>query len=370
MEPLFDTFAKLVAEGAGTRRQALRWLGGLVGGAMLGSLGVRTRAWAQDLSCREFCALVYPPGFGRLYCRFICRQCTRTSRHACLLPLPGADPPYYVGCCCKAADGSDIPCTGQGKECCRNSEGVEVCGRPCGDICCDPPDATCCPDQAHCCSPGRECCLDGCCPPGRECCGDVCCAWGLTCCEGLECCGACCRGADDFITCCEPHQICEDGQCVDVCLEGQVHCGDDCCTYDKCCLGLQCCEGECCVHADGTATCCPPSQVCQNGACVDCPPDQVICDGVCCGPDEYCRIHPTVVECTPCTPGWEPCVFMCCPPGVTKCCKGLGCCGLDDICCEGRMCCPPDNICCFNDEGWAWCCPEGSTCGSVRFSCL
>jgi hypothetical protein len=260
MEPWFDTVAKMFAEGVGTRRQALRWVGGIIGGAMLGSLSLPTRGWGQvSRHCRRFCRENYP-GRGprarrnREHCKAICTRCERLGVEECLTPAPDPTKPPVTRCLC-------------GGECC--AVGQICCGRLAldGPICC--PEGTCCPSftddgdlVVECCPEGQECqdgeCVDCsssrslrtangdtvCCPPDQVPCGDVCCA---------------------------PNEECQNGVCVAVCPPGRSVCPpfDRCCSPEHFCCGGFCCPRDatfCCIVGDDVF-CCPHGLSCCSDGC-------------------------------------------------------------------------------------------------------
>ena len=282
MEPWFDTVAKMFAEGVGTRRQALRWVGGIIGGAMLGSLSLPTQGWGQvSRHCQRFCRENYP-GRGprarrnREHCKAVCTRCEQLGSEECLTPAPDPTKPPVTRCLC-------------GDTCCSN--GQTCCGRAAvgneSAICC--PKGACCVSNpeanivnVNCCLPGEKCTLiDGCCPPDRVC-GEI---------------------------CCPEDQVCENDQCV-VCPSSR---------------SLRTANGDtiCCPpeHVPCGEECCAPNEECQNEVCVAvCPPGRSVCPPFdrCCSPEHFC------------------CGGFCCPRDATYCCivgdlvfccpNGLSCC--------------------------------------------
>src|SRR5689334_3904137 len=132
MKSLFDDVSRIIASPA-PRRQALRMIGGTLGGAFLASLGLEKASviWASTAGVAAQC-----PTARQVFCGNIC---------------------------CKP-----------GQVCCSGSN---------GDFCCS---GTCCGStgQQFCCSSGQHCCqLSGgpaCC--SGACCEDKCCGVNEVCC--------------------------------------------------------------------------------------------------------------------------------------------------------------------------------------------
>jgi hypothetical protein len=128
MSSLIDDISRIIASPV-SRRRAFKMVGGAVGGAVLGSLGMRRAAFAQGRpEGPPFC----PPGETR---------CDRT-------------------CCHRDQKCCTDHCCGTEQICCS------------GHACC-PPESSCC--GGHCCgSPRTKCCGDKCCPEGNFCCDEKC----------------------------------------------------------------------------------------------------------------------------------------------------------------------------------------------------
>jgi len=124
MGALMDDISRIIASSV-SRRDAFKLVGGAVGGAVLGSLGLRNTVFAQDPPRGPHC------GPDETLCG---RQCCHGDQQCCT------------------------------DRCCRKDD--TCCGR------------TCCPRDTSCCA-GR------CCHGRREkCCGDRCCGEGRFCCDG------------------------------------------------------------------------------------------------------------------------------------------------------------------------------------------
>jgi hypothetical protein len=180
MESRFDQITKLLAESI-PRREALRRLGGLFGGAILASLGWGNRAKAGE-QCEDFCKQFHLHGEEHNDCLKECRRCLNAGNFPCGL-----------GECCESA-----------KDCCVNvcCFGSQTC---CGGLCCPGfPLATCCGGK-KCCSP-EQCCSGECCAAGEACINGACTAVAgcIPPCEGAlpTCCnGICTNTSFDNLNC-------------------------------------------------------------------------------------------------------------------------------------------------------------------------
>jgi hypothetical protein len=151
-----DEMAKALA-GELPRREALKRLGGLVVGGLAASLGLPSRAWADDsvADCFDACCRGNP---GVHKCHEACKQGAQTSCGGVCCPSSLC----ISGTCCPAA---------------------LVCGTGSSAVCCAPPSlciaGKCCPatevcpdgPSPVCCSPPSVCVSNGCCPPGTPVCG-------------------------------------------------------------------------------------------------------------------------------------------------------------------------------------------------------
>jgi hypothetical protein len=285
MESRFDEITKVLAQGI-PRREALWRLGGLFGGAVLGSLGWGNKAKAESTAseCAHFCNENFEGGHERAECKRICKGCGG-PKHTCLGPQ-GTAP-----ICCKP----DLKC---------------CCGT-CGDV-----EGFCCDDK--CCPAGSLCCATAagglvCVPSDERNCGEC----GNRCINGPVV-GKCCHNQ----CCYPPHQCCPTavaGAVVPVCTDlssDPANCGD--CGH-RCLTSTgqkgDCCNSECCF---------PPRKCCRIPGAVP------VCTNLASDPN----------NCGDC--GHK------CPTDATGqvgvCCRGQ-CCPPGSICCNGK-CCPPGSACC------------------------
>ncbi len=164
-----------------------------------------------------------------------------------------------------------------------------------------------------------------------------------------------CNGAVDDGDLCAVGEVCDNGNCVPNCGNGEFQCaaGTACdeakgICVEPACVGVDCPDGKCvageCVEpCDGAV--CPPGQTCVAGNCLD-PCDIITCDAsqVCSGGAciDKCDCTGCAVgnECQPdglCIP--SACVGMTCPPGSV--CQADGTCKdiCDDVTCpSGQEC--------------------------------
>jgi hypothetical protein len=219
MESRFDAAAKAFA-GGGSRREALRRLGGAAAGAALAALGL---GCATEPSAPE-------PGGER--------------------PLLDAD-----GKCKKIEKRCACP------------EGTFACG---AETCCDESalcnfQGTCvCGDPAHFLCGGTACCLAA----THTCCGSVCCntfVFGTERCVDGVCVPRCTGGQIECGTaCCRPDQVCNNGVCG--CPGGAPECNGICCGALQTCVSGMCTCPNLMIPC-GTS-CCPTGTICSSGACV------------------------------------------------------------------------------------------------------
>ena len=163
----------------------------------------------------------------------------------------------------------------------------------------------------------------------------------------------------DAAACANPAQICDRGRCVDECDDARNPCTPGfVCDLGVCkqpgCVGVVCGPGKLCVSgacqdgctAYGMAVSCPHGQTCRAGRCVD------PCEGVTCDSGQVC-------EDGACKP---PCSCRACPTGKAcgpaDRCVDHGCentaCG-DGMSCVAGMCRPP----CYSTL-----CPERDYCSA------
>lgn len=285
---------------------------------------------------------------------------------------------------CHAAGGACCPLK------CEREGYAECCAA--GGICCG---AVCCEQGTTCFDPSHDLC---CAPNAGPACGDHCCDQGFKCASVSR--GFCCaQDAGEFCTivwdeehwnyrCCPPGQVCADGSIGLCCDEGHGPiCGDSCCQRHEVCQNGVCCDprmlcgrGDQAVCCDGECRdgfcCSKPSRMCGDACC---PPFNPCCDiggrRVCCGAYEECmedRCCPTELVCgkTCCDRG-----FRCDDPERSKCVRCEGdtvacltgdyqtgerfsiCCPPAFDCCNGK-CCEPGTMCCQPGGGEPGCYPS------------
>lgn len=227
----FDTLARSLASG-GSRRQVLKGLFGLAGGALAG-------------------ATLHPAGAAR-------RPVPTPKPVRC----PGQQ--YWDGVACVCPDETSA-C---GPACC--SAGATCCDNACCDGACYG-EELCCPSSRTVCAVSGECC-----PEGWSCCPDFGCTSPEQCCSAMDCEAGSCQVAE-----CAGDRTCE--------YAFDCGSGSNCCPADACyrrdCLG----DGSCsdplfdCRGEEGIA-CCGEGAVCgADGTC--CTPS---CEGVACGGNNGC----------------------------------------------------------------------------------
>jgi hypothetical protein len=261
------------------------------------------------------------------------------------------------GCCqslyelCR--DGACVSCNGGyacGDRCCnppqlcggiQNGVGTCACDQSafpgsfsvtCGSVCCDGSAYICQNGACMGCPVGQSPCVDHCCPENTSCTltgdpdegsfGGVC-----TCDAGFSACGS---------TCCNSHELCQNGACM-ACPNGGFVCGDRCCGTNQVCAGVQNGMGTCaCDESDPErptfacgSVCCFGSQMCQNGACAFCPAGQSACLDRCCPEHSFCDVfvisnpnNPGPGSCI-CDTGYFACGSVCCAQGTDACINGM-----------------------------------------------
>ena len=223
MEPSkFDELTKALAT-ATSRRQALRRIGGILGGTALAGL-FPGLVFASNSTCAKFCNAVF-----------------------------GADTPAANQCISDAAHGKGL---------------CNTCGSatPPSSICCTRNASNYCTSYsgAACCSSSATC-LNGSCCANANVCGSTCLA--------APCAASQCQKCDPTT-----------GTCVSTCTSTQTCIGGNCCDNahvcgSTCCDACSTCQGGTCVSS------CASGQSCCNGTCSDCPCGYVkLCNGTCAKP--------------------------------------------------------------------------------------
>jgi hypothetical protein len=318
----FDRLTKTLA-GQGSRREALRRLGGVGLGALLGA-----GAPARDAAA---CA------------------------------------PDETACRVKRNGKKRTVCVPAG-QCC---PGLKLCSDRC-EVCCDN-------ERACAGKKGRVTCVPGdqCCPDDRQCFGGGCARPGECCPDERRC---VVRGKPDCfpsVDCCPDERRCPDGQCVKpgVCCSGERTCtkkvkGDIrqfCVPYEQCCPNQKRCSATSCIDA---SECCPGTErTCKkrvNGR------ERTFCvpaEQCCPGREVPCAIAPD--GCCNAFAGEECAEFDgCCNTLDAEkfVCDGKWCCDKGDECVAGVGCrkpaqCPVGETDCAAPNGEITaCCNEGELC--------
>jgi hypothetical protein len=204
-------------------------------------------------------------------------------------------------------------------------------GLTCGSVCCDGAAYICQNGACAGCPVGQSPCADQCCPANTHCTllgdpseGPV--TGTCTCDAGFSACGS---------TCCNSHELCQNGACV-ACPDGGIACGDRCCGEVQVCAGIQNGVGTCgCDQSSSVSSlfmcgsvCCDGFQICQDGACAFCPTGQNACVDFCCPEHSHCEviIGPGGLSgphhCT-CDTGYFACGSVCCAQGTDACINGM-----------------------------------------------
>jgi hypothetical protein len=269
----FDEFTKALATPT-SRRQALRRIGGILGGTTLAGLFPRL-ASADNSACAHFCASVFGAN------TTAAGQCTSDAAHGrglCYTCGPASHGGTQPMCCPKDANGfcssyTTATCCGSSATClhdacCPNSL---VCGTTCLAAACDGSKCLACNAASGTCQSScstTQTCLKG------------------TCCDNALVCGS---------TCCGSNQVCSNGLC---CPAGQTNCGGKCVdtqtdpkncgTCGTTCSSAEeevCISGQChCRASDGSIG------AFINGVCFHTCTSDATCPGTGC----YCRHrHPS-----------------------------------------------------------------------------
>jgi hypothetical protein len=213
MDHPFDKLAKTLA-GTMPRREALWCLGGWLGVALLGALGLPAKAHADSqAACNKFCSQFKATGNDVKVCKAKCLLCPSVSM------LCGFTVDALVCCTGTCCNGVCCPAAAQGccNAVCTDLNGVGNCGA-CGQAC----------------------------GMGQACCGGACVYLNTD----VNNCGTC--GVK-----CSPGQSCVNGTChtcscsnnVKDCNETDVDCGGDMCppcgSGQRCLVGSDCVSGVC-----------------------------------------------------------------------------------------------------------------------------
>ena len=206
-ENIFDELTKTMATST-SRREALRRIGGILGGAALAGL-FPGLALADNSACAHFCDSVFDPGPDRGKCKSDAAHGTGLC-YTCGPASPGGTKPI---CCPKNPDGtcssySSATCCSSGQTC-TNGTCVSNCtanGGGClqdSDCCsgvCDTYNGTCgcAPDNGGFCSRDVECC-SGVCNTALDQCG--CFGSDIPCNRNVECCSGSCVSNGLFSVC-------------------------------------------------------------------------------------------------------------------------------------------------------------------------
>ena len=262
----FDELTRSVASGLGTRRQALRALGGaLLSGTLAdvaGRLGLMevTAAKAKQQAKPKHKRTAQAEHKAHWQRRAAGKGKGKgKNKHHPKKPQ-NSSPPSPCAYQCP----NNGPCVGQ-NECCPGEKRCPDRESPTGFVCLGADD--CCPDQKKCaggCIYRQACCDDDpypLCDPSEE--------------------VLCLNGTYECAPCCPNGRPCPDRSCVaqDQCCPGERSCGGSICVAaGKCCAGEQPCANGSCV-AEGQ--CCPELQCGEGGCC----PDGMSCHhgGTCCG---------------------------------------------------------------------------------------
>lgn len=253
MENRFDELTR--ALGAATsRREALRRIGGFVGGTLLAFTGL-DGAWARSRhgdACKAACRRCSPGK--RQQCIDVCRACPSTT--------------LLCGPC------GGVTCCGGGKVCsggrCLCPTGYTDCGGACVDL---RYDAYNCGACGRVCAGGTVCSNGVCvCPPGLTDCGGTC----VDLASDPSHCGVCGNACSNPAT-----PDCVNGTCG--CAAG-TYCGEACTDLlfdpnncggcgNQCLFPYICCGGGCVDPTSDPYNCgacflqCAPNEVCAGGFC-------------------------------------------------------------------------------------------------------
>ena len=245
-----DDAARMMAIGR-SRREVLRYLGGLVGVLAAGAPSAVVEAASPSTGgggnhvFARWCNEIFPAGRDRGKCKKAAARgegpCYECGPHA-----PSGSTRVLCGqICC----GPEQTCVDGRCSC--------SAGNACGELCCRPTEFFDCCDNRLCCN--GSCCEGKCCRPYSFCCAGKCCPGR----GASECCGGeCCYTATGP----GGGQLCVNGRCV--CPTGFERCGTSCCGPEQECVFLgtntlvcRCPEGRgVCGHP--YPICCQPGQQC------------------------------------------------------------------------------------------------------------
>lgn len=269
-------------------------------------------------------------------------------------------------------------------------------------------------DEKACGHKGQQCASNGvCCPRDSQVCGPTCCAGSTPVCQLGMCVAAntCPPNSDNCglnvvpslpaMCCCNTgFAPCASGSgCCSVCVGNTCGptctgtlCGTACCDFGTpvCCngacfpRGTTCCGGVACLPGESCCSnniCCSSGQKCVNGQCTGtgCTSECSICCGgtTCCAQGEGCINGVCAPITMNCGSGFGQCGPANCCPSSGICCPGGGCGAAGGSCCSvgacdpGTTCCnatPKTPGCCFASQtcclfpGGAQCCNPGETC--------
>lgn len=224
MSALFDDVSRIVA-GSSSRMQAVKLVGGALGGAALALLGVGCSPQGLETVLPSQHPMARDPRCPKV--RKCGTNCCTPTQFCC--SVNGKRTCCAGPCCGSSCCGSGQTCCGsqccpQGQVCCGGGTCCPA-GTCCGSKCC-PTGQHCCTGSGYCCNSGQTCCpganRTGCCPAGQACCPGAnrsgCCSAGQTCCVRngfFFCCSTMCCGIFPDIYCCPPSKPrCVSSQCV------------------------------------------------------------------------------------------------------------------------------------------------------------
>jgi hypothetical protein len=170
MAQRFDELSKIFATGL-SRRQALRWIGGALGGGLVGSIVGIDQVMAAPSGCAVFCGkTAFSSGPAHASCLQACHQCGGDVNRICTGPTGSAccGPDQFCdfnsGTCITAGTCTTHSCgtqCNQGCGCVQTTEGNTACVQ---EIC----TGQLCNSSADC-GAGSVCFTEGCCGPGNFC---------------------------------------------------------------------------------------------------------------------------------------------------------------------------------------------------------
>ena len=165
-------------------------------------------------------------------------------------------------------------------------------------------------------------------------------------------------------------------------------CGDRSCPSGQLCCGPNT-ETPMCYSPGSGDHCCLPSAEEVSGFPVVCTAAQSCCgNGTAMSPQCFFKHNETCCTAwnsygricglgSSCCPFWGPPIdFHCCNASASCCDLGGGMVDHAGVCCDAKSaqcclssystCCALDEVCCCEDEGSAFCCPQGKKCGSYE----